>query len=198
MYNLIKGLNSLFISKVRIKAIKYFIFNPDVPIHLRGAVRDFQEEINAVRRELSRLEEIGFLTSESRGNRKYFMLNKDYPYINELLGMFHKTFGLGGAILQNIDKLGDIKFVILSGTFTNFLKPSSHNVDMVVIGDVNVDVLNGIVEEAEKKINRQINYTILKGSEFILRKKRRDVFIMELLIGNKILVVGNNEDLVNF
>jgi hypothetical protein len=196
MYNLIKGLNNLFISKVRIKAIKYFLFNPDVPIHLRGAVRDFKEEINAVRREMTRLEEIGFITSEARGNRKYYILNTAYPYIPELLGMFHKTFGLGGAIVQNLERLGDLQFVILSGTFTNFIKPSSHNVDMVVIGNVNVEVLNSIVEEAETKLGRQINYTVLKTGDFILRKKRRDAFIMELLIGNKILLVGNNEDLV--
>jgi len=197
MYNLIKGLHGLLISKVRIKAIKYFLFNPDVPIHLRGAVRDFKEEINAVRREMGRLEEIGFLTSESRGNRKYFLLNTNHPYLPELMGIFHKTFGLGGAILQNQEKLGDIQFVILAGSFTNFLKSSSHNVDMIVIGTVNVDELNTIVEEAEKKIGRQINYTVMKPSEYILRKKRRDTFIVEMLMGNKILLIGNNEDLIN-
>jgi len=196
MYNLIKGLNNLFVSKVRIKAVKYFLFNPDVPIHLRGAVREFKEEINAVRREMSRLEEIGFITSESRGNRKYFLMNKDHPYMPELMGMFHKTFGIGGSILQNLEKLGNIQFVILSGSFTNVMRPSVHNVDLVVIGDVNVDELNVMVEEAEKKLGRQINYTVMKQSEFILRKKRRDPFTMELLMGNKILIVGDNSDLV--
>lgn len=195
MYNLIKGLNSLFISKVRIKAIKYFLFNPDVPIHLRGAVRDFKEEINAVRREMARLEEIGFIESKIQGNRKYFVLNQKYPLLPEMLGIFHKSFGLGGAIMQNLEKLGDVQFIILSGAFTNFLKPSAHNVDMVVIGEVNTDELNILVEDAEKKLGRQINYTIMKSSEYILRKKRRDTFIMELLVGNKILLVGSNEDL---
>jgi hypothetical protein len=196
MYNLIKGLNSLFISKVRIKAIKYFLFNPDVPIHLRGAVRDFKEEINAVRREMSRLEEIGFIESKSQGNRKYFLLNQDYPFLPELLGIFHKSFGLGGAIMQSLDKLGDVEFIVLSGTFTNFIKPSTHNVDMVVVGEVNVDELNSIVDDAEKKLGRQINYTVMKSTEFQLRKKRRDTFIMELLVGNKIFLVGKNEDLI--
>jgi hypothetical protein len=164
---------------------------------LRGAVREFKEEINAVRREMGRLEESGIISSEVRGNRKYYLLNTQYPYIPELLGMFHKTFGLGGSILQNLDKLGEVQFVIFSGTFTNIMKPSTHNVDMVVIGNVNVEALNSVVDDAEKKLGRQINYTVLKMSEFILRKKRRDAFIMELLMGNKILIVGNSEDLAN-
>jgi len=197
MYNLIKGLNSIFISKVRIKCIKYFLFHPDVPIHLRGAVRDFKEEINAVRREMARLEEIGFIISETRGNRKYFLLNQKHPFLPELLGMFHKSFGLGGALMQNLEKLGEVQYIIFSGSFTNFLKPSSHNVDMIVIGDVKTDVLNELVEDAEKKLGRQINYTIMKHSEYVLRKKRRDTFILDMLMGNKILLIGNNEDLIN-
>ena len=47
-----------------------------MPIHLRGAVREFNEEINAVRRELNRLEEAKILLTEKRGNRKYFVLNQ--------------------------------------------------------------------------------------------------------------------------
>ena len=194
MHNLTNSLNHLFISKVRIKALKYFLFNPDVPIHLRGAVRELKEEINAVRRELARLEEIGFIRSEARGNRKYFTLNSDYPFWVELLGMMHKSFGLGGEILQNLSKIGDVQFAILSGSFTHIGK-SHHNVDLVMIGQIDVNVLAPIVSEAETKLGREINYTVMKLSEFILRKKRRDAFIMDLLISNKIVLVGKPEEL---
>lgn len=104
MANLTKSLDALFISKVRIKSLKYFIFHPDVPIHLRAAVRELKEEINAVRRELNRLDEIGLLTSEVRGNRKYFSLNFKHPLLEELTGIFHKAFGLGGEIIPQSEE----------------------------------------------------------------------------------------------
>ena len=196
MGNLIKNLNQLFVSKVRIKSLKYFLFHPDTPIHLRGAVRDFKEEINAVRRELTRLEEIHFLASEARGNRKYFSLNLDFPFLPELMGLFHKCFGVGGMIVDNADKLGEVQFAILTSSFTRGSKLAGHNVDLVVIGQIELNNLSKLMEEAEKKLGREINYTVLKGSEFILRKKRRDAFIIELLMDNKILLIGKNEDLL--
>lgn len=192
--NPVKTLDHLFISKVRIKVLKYFLFNADIPIHLRGLVREVQEEINAVRRELARLEEVGFVRSEVRGNRKYFLLNRDFVYVNELLGMFHKTFGLGGSIMKNLGNLGEVEYAVLTGSFTTFSAPDPNIIDLVLIGNINLDVLTGLVEEAEKKLNREINYTVLKSSEFILKKKRRDAFIMQLLMVPKVMLAGNIND----
>lgn len=191
MANITKSLDSLFISKVRIKAIKYFLFNLDTPIHLRGAVRELKEEINAVRRELNRLEAIKFLLSETRGNRKYFSLNPDYPLMAELMGIFHKAFGLGGAVVSSQTKLGDVKYAILTYSFAQNMKTNTQNVDLVLIGDIDLKVLAEIVEEAEKNLGREIIYTVLKENEFNLRKKRRDAFVMELLINGKIILIGN-------
>lgn len=186
-----KNLSYLFISKVRIKTLKYFLFHPDIPIHLRGLVREVQEEINAVRRELARLEEVGFIKSEVKGNRKYFLLNQEYAYNEELLGMFHKSFGLGGSILKKFNTLGEVEFAILTGSFTSFAAPNPEEIDLVVIGNIELEKLTELVQEAEKKMNREINYTVLKSSEFILKKKRRDAFIMQLMISPKIMLAGN-------
>lgn len=190
-----KTLNHLFISKVRIKILKYFLFNPDIPIHLRGLVREVQEEINAVRRELARLEEVGFVKSEVRGNRKYFLLDRDFVYASELLGVFHKSFGLGGSIIKNLPNLGEVEFAVLTGSFTTFNAPDPSVIDLVLIGNIEVNTLTELVQEAEKKLNREINYTVLKSSEFILKKKRRDAFIMQLLMVPKIMLAGNVNDL---
>jgi hypothetical protein len=192
----VKNLDYLFISKVRIKTIKYFLFNPESPIHLRGLVRELTEEINAIRRELNRLEEVGFLTTEARGNRKFFILNKNYVFIDDLMGLFHKSFGVGGALLNDIGKLGEVNFIILTGSFTYFVPPSKDMIDLVVIGDIKVEALTQIVSDAEKKLNREINYTVMKNSDFLLKKKRRDLFVMQLLLSKKIIIAGRYEDLV--
>jgi hypothetical protein len=192
----VKNLDYLFISKVRIKTLKYFLFNPENPLHLRGLVRELKEEINAIRRELNRLEEVGFVKTEARGNRKFFILNKDYVFLDELMGLFHKSFGIGGALLNDIGKLGEVNFIILTGSFTYFIPPNKDIIDLVVIGDINVEKLTEIVSDAEKKMNREINYTVMRSGDFILKKKRRDLFVMQLLLSKKILIAGNFEELV--
>lgn len=197
MLNTRKAMDKLFVSRVRIKLLHHFMTHQDVPVHLRGAVRELKEEINAVRRELTRLEEIKLLRSEVRGNRKYYMLNKQGPFVEELSAIVHKTFGLGGELVRNQMKLGDIKFAILTQSYTNGLQLGSHNVDLVLIGSVEMKVLEEIVAEVEKKENREINYTVLKYTDFDIRKRRRDSFVTELLLSPKILVVGTQEELVS-
>jgi len=192
----VKNLNYLFISKVRIKTIRYFLFSPENPIHLRALVRELKEEINAVRRELNRLEEVGFVHCETRGNRRFFILNREYFFLDELMGLFHKSFGIGGAILKNIDKLGEINFVILTGSFTYLTAPNKDIIDLIIIGNVDVEVLTQIVGESEKNLKREINYTVMKNIDFLLKKKRRDMFVMQLLLSKKILLAGKFEDLV--
>jgi hypothetical protein len=89
-----KYLEQLFISKVRVKALRYFFMHQQEVIHLRGAVRELDEEINAVRRELERMESIDLLITERKGNRKYFRLNQDFTFYDELLGVVFKSFAL--------------------------------------------------------------------------------------------------------
>lgn len=197
MANMRKSLDFLLISKVRIKSLKYFFFNPDTPIHLRGAVREFSEEINAVRRELNRLEEIKLLYTEKRGNRKYYILNKDHGFYDVLLTLMHKTFGLGGDIVKSVKKLGDIKFVLLTSSYTKGVALEPHDVDLIVVGDVKLEFLQEIINNAEKKLGKEVNYTVLSEQDFEIRKKRRDAFVLDLVSGDHILLVGNKSDFVS-
>ena len=184
------------ISKVRIKSLRYFFFNPDMPIHLRGAVRKFKEEINAVRRELNRLEEVKILTTEKRGNRKYYAVNREHPYFDVLLAMMHKTFGLGGDLVKSAKKLGEVKFMLLTSSYTKGVALEPHDVDLIIVGDVNIDLLSEIIGLAEKKLGKEVNYTVLSESDFDLRKKRRDTFVAELITGDNILLYGDRGEFI--
>jgi len=193
----IKSLEHLFISKVRIKALKYFLFNPTTSIHLRGAVREFNEEINAVRRELSRLEEMNLITAESKGNRKYFITNLKHSLIPELMGLFHKSYGLGGMIMENKDKIGDLEFAFLTGAYTKGHHYGSHVVDLVLIGKVDMHVIETLIQKEQSIINREIHYTVLTSSEFQLRKRRKDQFINDLVVQDLVMLAGTREDLID-
>jgi DNA-binding transcriptional ArsR family regulator len=192
----IKSLESLFISKVRLKALKYFLLNPEKEIHLRGAVREFQEEINAVRRELTRLEEAKIIKVEAKGNRRYFELNGEHPFINEFLSLFHKSYGLGAEILNNIRKLGDIEFAFITPAFTKNFYYGSQVIDLVVVGTVDLKALEEAVQRAQIEMSREIHYMVMKSSEFQLRKRRKDQFIMDLMVQDNIMLIGTKEDFI--
>ncbi|MCA9381860.1 hypothetical protein KC660_00435 [Candidatus Dojkabacteria bacterium] len=192
-----KTLEYFFISKVRIKILNLYFFDPEEAHHVRGVVRKVDEEINAVRRELVRMEKAKLLKSEKRGNRLYYVLRKDFKFYPEFFSLVHKSFGLGKAISSNRAKIGNVSFAILTGDYMRNIKNPHDEVDLVVIGDVDIDSLNEVVKSQQEFVGREINYTVMSDDEFALRKKRNDVFVLSILRDQKIMLAGSEENLVN-
>jgi hypothetical protein len=181
---------------VRIKALRFFVFHPSREIHLRGAVRAFDEEVNAVRREFTRLEKAQIITSDTRGNRIYFKLNLSHPFINELMAFFHKSYGLGGKIIESAEILGEVSFALLTPAYTKGVFFGQQVIDLFVVGNIDLKKLQNIVHSHEVTFGREINYTVISDKEFLIRKRRGDEFINNILIQDNILLVGRHEDLI--
>src|SRR3989344_2927023 len=103
-------LGDIITSKVRVKVLELFLSNLKEMYHVRGIVRETKEEINAVRRELARLENVGILKKEARGNRLYYWVRDDYPFYGDLISIISKCIGLGANIIENRNKLGKVNF----------------------------------------------------------------------------------------
>ena len=190
-------LKDLIISRVRVKILQLFFLAPGKIFHVRDIVRRIDEEINAVRRELAHLEKIGVMTKERRANRLFYALRRDYPLYFDLLELIIKTSGMGGAIIKNRAKLGKVKFVMISGKFARNSPRNSSDVDLLVVGKVVLPELGQIVRQEEIRREREINYTVMSEEEFEFRKRRRDPFVLEVLKGARIMVIGDEEELVH-
>lgn len=186
----------LITSKSRIKVLHVFLENPNEMYHVREIVRRTGDEINAVRRELSFLEKKGILNREPRANRVYYSLSKNYPFYFDLLKLGAKSLGLGAAMLQNRAKLGKIKYAALAGRFVRRMSKNPEDIDVLVVGTVVLPELALLIREEEKRINTEINYTVMAEEEFDFRKKRRDPFILSILLGSKVMVMGDEESLL--
>ncbi|HLB60088.1 MAG TPA: hypothetical protein VJL83_00595 [Patescibacteria group bacterium] len=189
-------LEDLIISRVRVKILALFFLNPDKMYHLREIQRQTNEAMNAIRREMEYLQSKGFASSERRGNRKYFQMRRDNPLYFDLLGLINKTEGLGRAIIENRAKLGKIKFIMFSGRFIRNLPRRQNEVDMMLVGTVVLPEIMQYIRLEEKRRNIEINYTVMSEEEFAFRKKRRDPFVTAVLAGSRLLVIGDEEELV--
>jgi len=189
-------LKDIMVSKVRVKLLQTFLYQPDEIFYVRQLVRKVGEEINAVRRELSRMEKANIVKKEPRGNRLYYYFNRDYSLYEDLLSMVHKTIGLGKEIIKNKSKLGRMKLVMFSGRFARRLLTEEGGVDLLIVGDINMQTLAKLVRAEEAKMDREINYTVMTRDEFNFRKKRRDPFLQRILLGSRIMIIGDQEDLV--
>lgn len=75
-----------------------YTFNPKSQFFIRELCRDIDEQINAVRRELENLENLGILKSKKVDNKKTYSLDMKCPYIDELSSIFSHCFDSLGAL----------------------------------------------------------------------------------------------------
>lgn len=190
------SLQDFMISKVRVKMMQLFFTTQSEMYYVREITREIKEEINAVRRELDRMLSAGILKSEQRGNRLYYSLNPKYLFFQELQQMVAKSTGLGKKIRKARRKLGTVSFVMFSVRFIKGLAPRQSEVDLLVVGDIVLPELEQLVKQEEKIIGREINYAVFSDDEFEFRKTRRDPFIMDVLYGSRVMVIGSEEEFV--
>lgn len=189
-------LTDLIISRVRVKILQFFFLAPEKMFHVREIVRRISEEINAVRRELAHLEKIGLMSKEHRANRLFYSLRRDYPLYFDLMELVVKTSGLGADLIKNKAKLGKVKFIMISGKFARNIGRGTNDVDMLMVGKVVLPEISQLVRQEEVRREREINYTVMSEEEFEFRKRRRDPFILEILRGSRIMIIGDEQELV--
>ncbi len=190
-------LEDLITSRTRVKVLALFLGNPPEMFHVREVVRRVSEEINAVRRELIYLEKKGILRREPRANRVYYYLDKGYPFYFDLINIHSKMTGLGAAIIKNRVKLGKIRFAMLSGKFARGARDNPEEVDLLVVGTVVIPELSIIIREEENNRKHEINYTVMTEEEFNFRKKRMDPFITSIIYGSRVMLIGDEEQLLS-
>ncbi len=184
-------LDTFFTSKVRVKLLKLFFLAPDKRFHVREITRQIGEEINAVRRELSRLYKIKLLGKETRGNRLYYFLKPNFIFYDELSRMILKEFGLGGDLIKKEKELGHVRYAALSLSIFRREAKEHDGVDLILVGDVSLKVLGQLVSEYEQLMEREINYAVLKNDEYESMKQFNNSFLQKFLDHEVIVLMGD-------
>ena len=190
-------MEELFVSKVRVKILQLFLSSTESLFHVRELVRRVDEEINAVRRELARMEKYGMVSSEWRANRRLYRFKKDYKFYPELLALVAKSSGMGGDIVNNKLKLGRVKYAMVATRFVKNENSGPEDVDLLLVGQVILPELQAIVSNEQAKREREINYSYMDEQEFLFRVKRRDPFILRVLVQPKIMLIGDEGEFLS-
>ncbi len=189
-------LKTVIPSKARRKILQLFFHNLTENFYLRKIVRDVNEEVNAVKRELDILSDGKILHKERRLNKIFYSLNKNYIFFDEFLRIFAKQTPLAESLHSNISRIGKVKFIALSTKFIKKTPIKDDEIYLLFVGITIVPEIVTIVGEEEKTFGREINYTVMTEEEFAFRKKNNDPFIWRFLKQPKIMLVGSEDDLL--
>jgi len=187
------ALKQLFVSQVRVDILKLFLLRPAVSYHVREITRRVGTEINAVRRELANLANLGMLQSSPQKNRIYYQLRHDFPFLHEVLGLVVKEEGIGKALVGGRGG-EEIKFAFVSIPFLLGRVAGSQDIDLLIVGRVPLRKISDVVKEEEKHRGQEINYAVLSEKEFGELKKRRDPTIINALLQPKVVLTTGAEN----
>ncbi len=159
-------INQLFSGKIRLKLLARLLLNPGSQVYLRQLERDLQVSSNTVRLELNKLSEMKLInvveTEESK--IKKYIANTVHPLYSNLRSIILKYVGVDQLVEEIFYKLGEIDEVFLTGEFANGIETPF--IDLVLVGDIDRDYLNKLVERAEKLLNKKIRMAIYSKNEF--------------------------------
>ncbi len=188
-------IQKIFKSRVRRELFRIYFTNADKEYYLRELERMLGIPVSMIRRELQNLEKEGIFVHRKQGNLVYYRLNRKYPLFDEYKSIISKTIGVRGLIKQHLIKLNGLKIALIYGSFAKNEEKADSDIDLFLIGSVDERRLVGEINFLEKKLQREINYTLYRANEFHRKLKKREGFIVDVMENPKIFLIGDENEL---
>ena len=184
-------LRPLFVSKARIKILDLFFKNPEEEFFVREITRKTDEQINAVRRELENLENANILYSYTTHGKKYFSLNPDYFFYNELSYLFAKASSPSLQFAEKFKTLGkSISLLLITGKLVG-LPINKTPIDLFIVGDIDKEEVSTFIQY-EMEEDEEIRFAVVSEKEFLERVKMKDPVLKKLLLIPENIISINN------
>lgn len=170
-------IKTLITSQTRIKLLLKFFLNSNTKAHLRGLETEFEESSNAIRLELNRFEEAGLLKSIKDGNKKVYQANQNHPLYKDIHSIVLKETGIDHVIEKVIQRLGNLRYVYLTGDFAK--GKNSDIIELILVGNnINHEYLERKIRQAEEIVGRKVQFKVIDTVEaetFFLELKTTDL-----------------------
>ena len=156
-------LESLITSKTRIRLLLKFFLNPETRAYLRELASEFGESTNGIRLELNSLTKAKLLKSSNVGRTVVYRANKDHTLFTDIQSVVQKYVGIDHLVDDLISELGQIDSAYIIGDYAH--GSDSGLIDLVIVGQVKVDVLQRLIEKTGEIISRKIRPLVLDQGE---------------------------------
>ncbi len=187
-------LEELVASRTRAQLIGLFTSRPGERFYLREVARLTRCDVRAVKQELDHLASLGFITSETSGNRRYLEVNQDFSLYPELKSIVLKTLGLGEALASGLNGVFGIQFAFVYGSVAGGGEVPESDLDLFVVGRVSGPLLHKALSRAKSALHREINTSRFTAEELKERLRKKESFLMDVVRNPKIFLVGDERD----
>lgn len=154
------------LSSKLLKLLSIFFLDPKKPFYVRSVAKNLRWPVSTTSRLLTKLQQLEILNSKIQGNLKFYELNPRYPLFSELQNIIHKQFGPTPLIQKILSATHGVSLASIYGSAAKNQLSSLSDIDLLIVGSPPIDKLNHQLNQLEKVINREINYTLYSQAEF--------------------------------
>ena len=187
----------VLLGKTRGAVLGLLLGRPDEEFHVRQIARLSGATLGPVQRELKLLEHIGVLKQRAVGRQLLYRADEASPIHDELRSLVIKTVGMADVLRAALLPLGkEIQIAFLFGSFARGNQHAASDVDLMIIGTVNLATVARALAEPQRRLGREINPSIYSPSEFRLKLQGGHHFLNSVMAAPRIFIIGDEHELL--
>lgn len=184
------SLVSFMLTERQQRILRVLLMHPDCQYSFSDLVRLAGRGNGATQRVMERLEVSCLVLKSARGNQRRYSINRAHPIHMELRSICIKTFGLADLVSEELEPLKpQISEAFLFGPVARGSDRPDSDVDLMIIGEVDIFDLGSCVSLLETRTARTINLNLYTTQEWI--DLRNHSVIRSISNGPRIEILSN-------
>lgn len=190
-----KDISAVLFPGTKRKILALFFLNPDQEYYFSEVVRLTGTRQGVIQRELKSLADAEILNTEKRGRQKFYSVNRRHPIFSDLRNVIFKTFGVIGKVREALEPLGErIDVAFVYGSFARGQEASGSDLDLFLVGNIQLDELVGALSVVEDAIGREVNPMLFSVAEFKKKWSQKNHFLKSIAKLEKEYVIGSEDE----
>lgn len=188
-------LNSIFGSQTKVKLLRLFLFNENVPFLMKEITSRTKCSHDSVRRELSILMRSGLVKKRTISKEMSmnphgkivtkkikgvgYLLDQNFPYLDSLKNFLTvATLHADDSLVKRFSGIGKLKLFVASGVF---IQNWDARVDLLIVGDeMSQGRIESIIKTIESEIGKEISYSAFETQDFEYRYSIHDRLVRDI------------------
>ncbi len=142
-----------------------FVF-ADGPISLSELSARAGTSMGGTHKEVERLEASGLVRSTTVGRNRLIEADPKSPVYQDLRGLLVKTLGPEPLLRSALAEIDGIEDAFIYGSWADPARPSAADIDVLVVGDPELDAVYDAASAVERVVGRPVNVAIRSPAEW--------------------------------
>lgn len=177
-------IEQLFGSRTRARLLGLFLENADRSFFVREVARRVDAQLNAVRRELKNLLDVGIISErdatdgEKGEKKKFYQANVTFPLFEDLRSVMRKVgILMNKSLVEGLQQEGVVQLVLLTGRFVD---APTVPTDVLIVSTCSPEIVAAAIADFERDLGREVNFTALNPDEYRYRQDVGDRFLQTI------------------